>query len=65
MWQAQATDFERGRRRKEELSAGSYLGHTVKNCMTVIKSDGALSGNLELKLTLRGQLFLFELTRAN
>ena len=59
MWQAHTTDFERGKRRKEELSAGSCLGHTVKNCMTVIKVDGALSGNLELKLTLRGQLSLF------
>ncbi len=40
MWQAQVKGFEREKRRKEESSAGSYLGHTVKNCMTVIESMG-------------------------
>lgn len=59
MWQAQTTDFERGRRRKEEPPAGSCLGHTVKSCMTVIKIDGALSGNLKSKLILRGQLSFY------
>lgn len=40
MWQAQTMNFERGKRRKGELSADSHLGHTVKNCMTVIESMG-------------------------
>ncbi len=40
MWQAQVKGFEREKRRKEESSAGSYLGHTVKSCMTVIESMG-------------------------
>ena len=48
MQQVQRKDFERGQRRKGELSANFYLGHAVKNCMTVIESDGALSEYLEV-----------------
>lgn len=40
MWQAQGKSFERGKRRKEELPEDSYLGHAVKNCMTVIGTMG-------------------------
>ena len=40
MWQAQRMGYERGKRRKGELSVDSHLGHTVKNCMTVIESMG-------------------------
>lgn len=40
MWQAQVKSFEREKRRKGESPAGSYLGHTVKSCMTVIESMG-------------------------
>lgn len=40
MWQAQVKSFEREKRRKEGSPAGSYLGHAVKNCMTVIESMG-------------------------
>lgn len=36
MWQAQEKRFERKRRRKEGLPVYLYLGHAVKNCMTVI-----------------------------
>ena len=36
MWQAQEKDQERRKRRKGELPDDSYLGHTVKSCMTVI-----------------------------
>lgn len=43
MWQAQEKDSERRKRRKEELPEDSYLGHAVKNCMTVISKDGELS----------------------
>lgn len=49
MWQAQEKDQERRKRRKGELPDDSYLGHTVKSCMTVIESDGALSEYLENK----------------
>ncbi len=38
---------EEGKRKektpKEYVSCGQILGHTVKNCMTVIRNDGALS----------------------
>lgn len=40
MWQAQVMSFEREKRRKGELPVDSYLGHAVKNCMTVIESMG-------------------------
>ncbi len=40
MQQVQRKDFERGQRRKGELSVNFYLGHAVKNCMTVIESMG-------------------------
>ena len=45
MWQTQMMSFERGRRRKGELSVDSHLGHTVKSCMTVIKSMGRYQVN--------------------
>ena len=40
MWQAQEKDQERRQRRKGELPDDSYLGHTVKSCMTVIGTMG-------------------------
>lgn len=40
MWQAQEKDQERRKRRKGELPDDSYLGHTVKSCMTVIVKMG-------------------------
>ena len=33
---------------KELVSCGHILGHTVKNCMTVISNDGALSDERNL-----------------
>ena len=33
----------KGKMPKEEIVCKSFLGHTVKSCMTVIESDGALS----------------------
>lgn len=50
MWQAQKKGFERRKRRKEELSEDSYLGHAVKNCMTVIESMGRYQVREECKL---------------
>ncbi len=35
--------FPKGKMPKEEIVCKSFLGRTVKNCMTVIESDGALS----------------------
>ncbi len=59
MWQAQEKDSERRKRRKEELPEDSYLGHAVKNCMTVIGSMGRYQVREEFKLALCGQLSLF------
>ncbi len=58
MWQAQAKNSGRGRRRKGRLSVDFHLGHAVKSCMTVIESMGRYQVGLELKLTLCGQLFM-------
>lgn len=43
MWQAQEKRKERGARRKIIEPASILLGHEVKNFMTVILLDGALS----------------------
>lgn len=44
MQQVQTRERRKGKTPKEEMACESSLGHTVKNCMTVIRlSDGALS----------------------
>ncbi len=62
MWQAQKKGFERRKRRKEELPEDSYLGHAVKNCMTVIESMGRYQVREECKLAPCGRLSLFHRT---
>ncbi len=47
MWQAQAKNSGRGKRRKGGLSVDFHLGHTVKSCMTVIESMGSYQVSLE------------------
>lgn len=49
MWQAQRKKDERKKRRKEPYSCRRNLGHAVKSCMTVIKNDGALSDEEDLR----------------
>lgn len=41
--QGQSKDGKREKRRKGMASWCHFLGHTVKNCMTVIGFDGELS----------------------
>ncbi len=69
MRRTQEKKAERKRRRKV-CCRGQILGHTVKNCMTVICTDGALSisigeraSNMELTLFC-GQLH-FSLSKIN
>jgi hypothetical protein len=52
MWQAQEKDFEREGCRKEREPVLFFLGHTVKNCMTVIVSMGSYQREKQLRLTL-------------
>ena len=45
---AQKNAVERGERRKKAVPADCFLGHAVKNRMTVIEDDGELSGEVDL-----------------